>query len=117
MELNSAEVGMSGDPDDEFSSALVTAVAGFGLDQLAEEQLRLINHRFDQQVVELIVRIKLGIGRGAFYQPEIEPIVEKIIDKAARALVVEKAFGLLSQDFGNVQPAAFGDLTKLSIWS
>ena len=38
MELNSAEDGISGDQDDEFSSALVAAVAGFGLDQLTEEQ-------------------------------------------------------------------------------
>jgi 16S rRNA (guanine527-N7)-methyltransferase len=37
-QLNSAEDGMSHDPDNEFRSALVAAVAGFGLDPLSEGQ-------------------------------------------------------------------------------
>lgn len=37
-ELNSADDGMSHDPDNEFRDALVAAVSGFGLDPLTEKQ-------------------------------------------------------------------------------
>src|SRR5438876_847275 len=78
------------------------------VDQFAKEPLRFANHRFDQQIIKLIIRIKLSVWSCALDQAQVEPIIEEVIDEPPRARIVEQTLSLLSQDSWAMQFAAIG---------
>ena len=57
--------------------------------QLGKEQLGLLEGRLGEQVVEVIVRVRRGIGCGGHDLPEVEPVIEEGVDKPGRLRVRE----------------------------
>src|SRR6185436_16591153 len=83
--------------------------------QFGEKELRLGLRRLCEQVVEIIVAVKVCIGSSGEHFAQVEPVIEECVDELARLRMGEQALGLRAQHAGVVQLAARGDGSQLVV--
>ena len=77
------------------------------LQHLVEEQLRLLDHRHLQHVVEF--GVEDGVGRGGVDVAQAEPLADEVLGERRRLGVLQHALDLLAERVGLVQFPLLGE--------
>ena len=79
-----------------------------GADHFFKREARLGDSGLRQRVVEVVIVIKRGRGRGVFDFAEVDPVIEKRVAEALRLGIGEESLGLCAQSGGLAQLAPRG---------